>query len=88
MGKNNDKSVGAKLLEDAKNNVNKKQEKQKETQTMKTNKLQTIITVAVTLVSVAALFGAFYLGTQFQNGVNHEVSSQVKELAAVISSKK
>jgi len=78
---------GAALLQESKDNVKKKQQKEKQMKT--TNQtIKTVLTVIVTLTAVASLVGAFYLGTQFQNNVNHEVTTQVKELATVISTKK
>lgn len=79
---------GAALLQESKDNV-KKLKQQKEKQMKTTNQtIKTVLTVIVTLTAVASLVGAFYLGTQFQNNVNHEVTTQVKELATVISTKK
>lgn len=86
MTKKPEKVDGKQLLEDSKNKVKQQQKENKEMKT--TNQtIKTIITVIVTLAAVAALVGSFYLGTQFQNGVNSEVTNQVKELATAVTSK-
>lgn len=45
--------------------------------------IRTIITVAITLVSVAALVAAFNAGINYEKGINNDVKAQVKELSAI-----
>ena len=83
---------GKKLIEEAKEKV-KQAKKETKMNNIKSNQtVKTIVTVFVTLLSVAALVGAFYLGTQFQDSVNKEVANQVtvqvKELATATTLKK
>lgn len=56
---------------------------------VKTSKKPIIITVIVTLLSVAAIAGLIYagfiLGQSYEKGINADVASQVKELATVVS---
>ena len=72
----------------------KKEEiKQKEKQMKTTNpKVKTIITVLITLVSVATicglLFAGFSIGRDYERNLNDTVTNQAKELATVISTKK
>lgn len=72
----------------------KKEEiKQKEKEMKTTNpKVKTLITVLITLASVATVCGLLYAGFTFgrdyERNLNETVTSQAKELATVISTKK
>jgi flagellar basal body-associated protein FliL len=50
--------------------------------------IKTILTVIITLLSVSALIGSFYMGMQYQKSVNDSVSDQVKNLVTVTQLKK
>ena len=66
---------GKKLIEDAKNKVKNK----KENNDMKK---PIIVTVAVTLVTVAALAGMFLLGAGYNQSINDRIHSEAKTLSA------
>ena len=70
---------GTKLLNEAKDKVNKKDGN------MKNIDWKTIRTVVITLVAVASLVGAFLGGMNYQKSINDQVKSEVKALSAVVS---
>ncbi len=70
-------------------NEKKSKSKKKENTEMKTPKKTIIVTVLVTLLSVATIVGLLYtgfvLGQGYEKGINHEVTTQAKALATVVS---
>ena len=69
-------------------NEKKKTKKPKETE-MKTPKKTIIVTVLLTLTTIATIaglvYGGFILGQGYERGINAEVTSQAKALATVVS---
>jgi hypothetical protein len=76
---------GKKLLEQAKNKVKQKEK----VMNKNSNKKTIIVTVILTIVAIATIAGlltvGFFLGRSYEKGINAEVSSQVKEMASVVS---
>lgn len=76
--------MGKSVLDEAKENVKKKQKEEDMKNITNNSTVKTIVTVIVTLVSVAALAGAFLLGMNYQKSVNDEVTGQVKQVVSAI----
>jgi len=92
MGKPSTKIDGAALLQESKDNA-KKLKQQKENKMKTPNQTaKTVITVLITIATLAAIAGLLYVGFNFgrtyEQGLNHEITSQAKELVTVISTKK
>jgi hypothetical protein len=71
---------GKKIIENAKNKVNNKKENTE-------MKKPIIVTVVVTLVTVAALAGMFLLGAGYNQSINDRIHTEAKTLAAARPSK-
>lgn len=79
------KPDGKQMIEEAKN----KAKKQKGNNEMKSNKKTVIVTVLLTVLTIATIIGLLYagfvFGTEYQKGIEHQVTSQVKEMATIVS---
>ncbi len=82
MGKKTDEELpGKQLLEDVKN----KSKKETEMKNIKENTtIKTIVTVAITLLSVAAIVASFLGGMHYQSSINDQVKTQVKDVVSAI----
>lgn len=77
------KLPGTDLLNNVKDKIAAKHAAEKKDGNMKNIDWKTVKTVTVTLISVAALVGAFLGGVAYQKGINEQVKSEVKALSAV-----
>lgn len=76
--------------EKVKKEIKQKQQNEKETNTM--NKKHTIITIALTLLTLAALGSSFFYGMQFgtaqEKAINGRVVNEAKSLVTITEAKK
>ncbi|RYF29592.1 MAG: hypothetical protein EOO17_00820 [Chloroflexi bacterium] len=77
--------TGKDILNEAKNKI----KKQKETTNMKTPKKTIIVTVLLTLTTIAIIAGLLYAGftagISYEKSKNHEVTTAAKELAVQVA---
>lgn len=86
MSKQEDPLPGKKLLDDSKNKV--KKQKETEMKNIKSNStVRTIVTVIITLVTVAAFIGTFLAGMNYQKSQDEHVKSEAINLTKQMASK-
>lgn len=77
---------GAKIISDAKAKEKKLKEKTMKTTTTTSRKKTIIVTVLVTLLTLATIAGliltGFFLGTSYERGFNNRVQMEAKQLTA------